>query len=110
MKILHEFVPTRKFLKLAEETKDLVRKHNPDLILININMPGINEIILNNDSQDILYLVEEADLECINGKDFICKPVKKAEVLNRIKVLIELRKLKEELNRRNRDLKEKERN
>ena len=24
MKILHEFVPTRKFLKLAEETKDLV--------------------------------------------------------------------------------------
>ena len=90
-----------------------VREHNPDLILLDIMMPRMSGFqvcrTLKNDpkTKDIQVLMvtalnELGDIEQASEcgtDDFVSKPVNKFELLTRVKSLLRVRHLKNELER-----------
>ncbi len=90
-----------------------VRQHNPDLILLDIMMPRMSGFAvckhLKSDpaTKDIQILMvtalnELGDIEKasdVGTDDFISKPVNKFELLTRVKSLLRVRHLKNELER-----------
>lgn len=77
---------------------DMAKSHDPDLILMDVIMPGINGFratrILNNDEQtaDIPIIMMSADEQAmqeywvnkIGAKDFLNKPFVRAELFNKV--------------------------
>lgn len=95
------------------EGLDMVRRHNPDLILLDIMMPRMSgfEVCrkLKSDpaTTDISIIMvtalnEFSDIERgveSGTDDFLTKPVNKLELLTRVKTLLRLRHLKNQLER-----------
>ena len=90
-----------------------VAEHNPDLILLDIMMPRMSGFQVcrtlkgNNKTRDIQILMvtalnELGDIEQASEcgtDDFVSKPVNKFELLTRVKSLLRVRHLKNELER-----------
>jgi two-component system cell cycle response regulator len=95
------------------EALDMVAKHNPDLILLDIMMPRMSgfqvckRIKSDAKTKDIQVLMvtalnELGDIEQATEcgtDDFVSKPVNKFELLTRVKSLLRVRHLKGELER-----------
>ena len=95
------------------EALEKVKQHNPDLILLDIMMPRMSGFqvcrTLKNDpkTKDIQVLMvtalnELGDIEQASDcgtDDFVSKPVNKFELLTRVKSLLRVRHLKNELER-----------
>jgi len=95
------------------EALEKVKEHNPDLILLDIMMPRMSGFqvcrTLKNDpkTKDIQVLMvtalnELGDIEQASDcgtDDFVSKPVNKFELLTRVKSLLRVRHLKNELER-----------
>lgn len=87
------------------EAMILLEKENPDLILLDLMLPGLNgeEIIKKNNHIPIIVLSakisKENKVECLldGANDYITKPFEKDELLARIKVQLRLNKEKKEL-------------
>ncbi|MCD4719462.1 MAG: response regulator [Desulfobacula sp.] len=92
----------------GEQTLSFVKKNEPDLILLDIMMPGMNgyEVCerLKKDFSarhiPIIFLTAKTDSEDIvkgfnvGGADYVTKPFNSAELLARIKTHIEIRTLR----------------
>ncbi len=90
---------------------EMIEKERPDLILLDINMPGIDGfktcslIKSNQATKDIpvVFLTGKTDTESVvrafdvGGVDYITKPYRPKEVLVRIQTQIKLKKAMEEL-------------
>src|SRR6185436_15514366 len=95
------------------EALEKVEQHNPDLILLDIMMPRMSGFQVcrtlkgNAKTRDIQILMvtalnELGDIEQaseVGTDDFISKPVNKFELLTRVKSLLRVRHLKNELER-----------
>ena len=95
------------------EALEKVEQHNPDLILLDIMMPRMSGFQVcrtlkgNNKTRDIQILMvtalnELGDIEQASEcgtDDFVSKPVNKFELLTRVKSLLRVRHLKNELER-----------
>ena len=88
---------------------EMARKHRPTIILMDVQMPGTSGIDicrqLNNDPDvgriPVVFVTsstQDAVLEeafKAGGRDFVCKPVRRVELLTRIGRLLELQKVEE---------------
>jgi len=97
----------------GEETLRAVEEFGPDLLLLDVMMPRLSgfevcrKLRANPDTRDILILMvtalnEAADFERgvqAGTDDFLTKPVNKTELLCRIKSLLRVRHLKNQLDR-----------
>ncbi len=95
----------------GEECVQLAKEMNPDLILLDINMPLMNGIeacrILKEDSAvkeiPIIFVTSNTDDESLSkafevgGTDYVQKPVRRVELLSRIKSVLARDKLKKRL-------------
>jgi len=95
------------------EALEKVEQHNPDLILLDIMMPRMSGFQVcrtlkgNQKTRDIQILMvtalnELGDIEQASEcgtDDFVSKPVNKFELLTRVKSLLRVRHLKNELER-----------
>jgi two-component system, OmpR family, alkaline phosphatase synthesis response regulator PhoP len=95
------------------EALEKVAEHDPDLILLDIMMPRMSgfqvcrKLKTDANTKDIQILIvtalnELGDIEQANDcgtDDFISKPVNKFELLTRVKSLLRVRHLKNELER-----------
>ena len=95
------------------EALEKVEQHNPDLILLDIMMPRMSGFQVcrtlkgNSKTRDIQILMvtalnELGDIEQASEcgtDDFVSKPVNKFELLTRVKSLLRVRHLKNELER-----------
>ncbi|MGM0369506.1 MAG: PAS domain S-box protein [Bacillota bacterium] len=96
---------------------DFAQKRNPDLILLDIMMPGMNGFEVcdklkdNQQTKEIpvifISALEETEKKLksfkMGGVDYITKPFHKSEVLARIKTQLELRETKKQLKMRNQE-------
>lgn len=101
---------------------ELAKKHEPDLILLDIMMPGMDgfEVIshIKNDKLlkdiPIIFLSSLTDTEDkiegfkLGGVDYITKPFQKEETLARIKTHLKIRFLQKQLNERIKILRDRE--
>lgn len=97
----------------GEETIQAVEQHKPDLVLLDIMMPKLSgfevcrKIRANPATREMLVLMvtalnEPADFERgvqAGTDDFLTKPINKVELLCRIKSLLRVRHLKNQLER-----------
>ncbi|MDY6863558.1 MAG: adenylate/guanylate cyclase domain-containing protein [Thermodesulfobacteriota bacterium] len=105
----------------GEEALEMVKKENPHLILLDIMMPKLNgyEVcrILKDDEKTrftpIVMITALTELEDkikgleIGADDFLTKPFNKVELLTRVKSLLRLKYLRDELDRRKEEEKER---
>lgn len=94
------------------------RRNRPDLILLDINMPGLNgfevcqELKKDDDLRDIPVLFISAYTEVddkmkafsVGGVDYVSKPFQEEEVLARVRTHLELSRQKLELEQKNEEL------
>lgn len=106
----------------GREAVELAEKHEPDLILLDIMMPGINgfEVVKRIKSNQLLedtpviFLSSLSDTEDkvqgfkYGGVDYITKPFQKEETLARIRTHLQIRSLQKQLNERIKILRERE--
>jgi PleD family two-component response regulator len=99
---------------------ELIAREAPDLILLDINMPGIDgytvcKAIRSNEKVHeipVIFLTGQRDSEFIvkgfeaGGNDYLLKPYESRELLARVHVHLELKLQRDELKRRNRELEE----
>ncbi len=97
----------------GEETLKLVREWQPDLILLDIMMPKISgfevckRLRADPGTRDIAVLMitgldQPSDMDKAvdaGTDDFVTKPIKKPELLQRVKAMLEAKKNKRELER-----------
>jgi len=95
----------------GEEALEIVDKAMPDLILLDIILPGIDgytvtERLKNNEKTRIVPIVLVTSLDALEDKvkgleagadDFLTKPVNQVELVARIRSLIKLKRLQEEI-------------
>ena len=92
---------------------DLVAKHKPDLILLDVMMPKMSGFevcrrLKNNANTDDIPIIMvtalnefgdiERGIDC-GTDDFVSKPVNKLELLTRVKTMLKLKPLSDELRR-----------
>ena len=104
----------------GEAALTLVEKNRPDLILLDVMMPGIDgfetckRLKTNPNNRDIpvIFVTAKTELEDIvrgfevGGVDYVTKPYKREEVLSRIKTHLKIERLiqdKENLNKKLQD-------
>ncbi|WP_409028983.1 response regulator [Gracilimonas sediminicola] len=106
----------------GHEAIELAKKHEPDLILLDIMMPDISgfEVVKRIKSNQLLedtpviFLSSLSDTEDkvqgfkYGGVDYITKPFQKEETLARIKTHLQIRSLQKQLNERIKILRERE--
>jgi two-component system sensor histidine kinase/response regulator len=106
----------------GEEALELSEKHVPDLILLDIMMPGMNgfEVIKKLKKNELLQDIPIIFLSSLTetddkvqgfksgGVDYITKPFQKEETLARIKAHLQIRFLQKQLNERIKILRERE--
>ena len=107
------------FAKSGALALELVKEHQPDLILLDIMMPGMDgfEVCrkLHQDPEfahlPIIFLTAKAESEDIvegfdsGGQDYLLKPFRSKELLIRIRTHLKLKRVEEELRRANGELK-----
>ncbi len=106
----------------GHEALQLVESENPDIILLDIMMPGMDgyEVcrrIKQNPLTQVIPIIMVTALEDdagnrikaieVGADDFIQKPVNKVELLARVRSLLRIKSLHHELERRNQELKAK---
>lgn len=104
-----------------EEAGQLYHQHYPDLVLLDLNMPGKDgfevlqelQLIEKRSYLPVMVLTAETDEESrlkaldLGAKDFLTKPFNRVEVLTRIRNLLEVRLLHRKLHQQNNLLEEK---
>ena len=120
-KILNEYGFDFSFATSGKEAFEVLAFNKPDLILLDINMPGTNgfevckKLKKNPDTKDIpvIFLTartEEKDiidgLE-IGAVDYITKPFKNKELIARVKIHLELQAAKDTISLQNKKLNQK---
>lgn len=94
----------------GQEGLRLAKEHHPSLIVCDVNMPGINGFSLrdslsqqpNNSSIPFIYLTSHGSLSDkvrgleLGADDYIIKPVKRAELVARIKAVLRRVELEQE--------------
>jgi len=104
---------------VSTEVVELVLKHNPDLVLLDIMMPDCNgyelckQLKSNSKTKDIpvMFITVRADEDSIEkaysvgGIDFISKPFKPKELMMRISTQLKLKKLIDDLEKSKKQLK-----
>lgn len=107
-------------LNNGKQAIEMVNKINPDLILLDIMMPDMNgfevcEILKNSDTTKdipVIFLTAKSDDEdIVNGfelgaVDYVKKPFSSAELLARVKTHIQLKRMRESLEIKNKYLEE----
>ena len=102
----------------AQTAFDIVKKISPDLILLDVMMPGLNGFEIcerlkqNQKTQDIpiIFLTAKTDIESITlgfeagAVDYLTKPFHRAELSSRVKTHIKLKNSYEELKKTNEKL------
>ncbi|MBN2413614.1 diguanylate cyclase [candidate division KSB1 bacterium] len=95
----------------GQQTISIVEKSKPDLILLDVMMPDLNgfdtcRLIKNNDKNFYIPIILVTALNEVEDKikgieagadDFITKPVNKHELLSRVKSLLRIKSLHDEL-------------
>ena len=108
----------------GRETLEKVAEFKPDLILLDIMMPKLSgfevcrTLKANPATSHIMILMvtalsESGDIEravAAGCNDFLSKPINKLDLLKRVEILLELRHVKDELERLRRYVDEMERN
>ncbi len=114
IKLLHSFLSLNYDITVAssgQQAISLVEKSKPDLILLDVMMPEINgfdtcRLIKNNDKNFYIPIILVTALNDVEDKikgieagadDFITKPVNKHELLSRVKSLLRIKSLHDEL-------------
>ena len=108
------------FATSGAETVETLQNMTPDLILLDVNMPGMNgfdccRTIRDNPKwQDIpvIFLTAQRESEFIvkgfeaGGNDYVVKPFESRELLARVQLQLELKQKRDELQCRNAELEE----
>ena len=102
MKLLKSILQLKNFAVLEAENAEvgiqLALKHKPDMILMDIQLPGMNgveatKLILNNEELEdtpiiaVSSLAMESDKDCalsVGVKDYITKPINKKNLIDTI--------------------------
>ena len=97
---------------------EMIARQVPDLVLLDVNMPGMNgyEVCraIRGDSRTaeipVIFLTGQRDSEFIvsgfeaGGSDYVLKPFESRELLARVRVHLELKHRRDELEQRNSEL------
>jgi diguanylate cyclase (GGDEF)-like protein len=108
------------FAMNGEEALKFVETENPDMILLDVMMPGIDgfqvceKLQTNKKTSDIpvIFITAKSEPDDIvkgfkvGGVDYVTKPFNEAELLMRIRTHIELKKSRDLLEEKNRELSE----
>ncbi len=109
--LLEEYDYQLFFAQSGEQALDFVKETKPDLILLDVMMPGINGFEVcriikgKKDCKDIpiIFLTAKSQINDIlegfeaGGSDYVTKPFNSAELLSRINAHLELKFAREEL-------------
>jgi two-component system, sensor histidine kinase and response regulator len=107
-----------RFSQSGEEALELARTYPPDVILLDIEMPGMDgyEVCTRlketpeTAESPVLFLTAHDDEEHlvrgfeVGGVDYIIKPVRQSELLSRVQTHLELKRAKDELRLQNHEL------
>jgi signal transduction histidine kinase len=112
---LNKFKPVLRIAQTGEDALELVKEIKPDIILLDILMPGIDgfetcrQLKKNEDTRDIPVLfisslsetVDKVEGFEVGGVDYITKPFQIEEVTARITTHLNIQKLKNSLQEKN---------
>ena len=102
----------------GESALAIVEDWNPDLVLLDINLPGIDgfetlkQIRSFHDYTSVVFVSGKSDVEDVIGgldagaDDYICKPFNVLELLARVRALLRIKLLQDQLENANKKLKE----
>lgn len=102
----------------GEQALSLAKQHLPDIVLLDVMMPGLNgfevcERLLIPQSEDaptVIFMSALADADStlkgfeVGGVDYVNKPLRREEVLARIRTHLTIRCQRQELQRKNTEL------
>lgn len=102
----------------AEAALEYLKSHSPDLILLDINMPGLSglEMLLHvrrrDDYVSVIFVSGRSDTADVvkgldlGGDDYICKPFEPTELLARVRAQLRIKDLHDKLSSANLRLQE----
>lgn len=102
----------------GEEALNKITKWRPHLVLLDVNMPGLNGLQTlqflrsSNEYVSTIFVSGDSDMEAVvrgldaGADDYICKPFHPLELLARIRCQLRIKDIRDELNRANTKLKE----